>query len=315
MPLPSALSAVLLSLAAAWIAAPASAEAGDPPDPGQDSRRISVVSPVGNDISHPQCTRSGWDGQRYTSRGATRTPEGARFGVVGVNGGTAAKANPCLPAQLAWAGSLSGLPNQPALQLYVNTANPGGVLDSEELTTWPVRTAAHNPYNAVGGLPEPCSAGGSGTNSLACSWEYGWGRADWGAELALEAAAVADVALDLATTRVWLDVETANTWQRAAQGRTLNAAALEGMVARFAELGTTVGLYSTSLQWGLIVGAQEGSSGGLAGLDSWIAGAGDLRAAVAFCEARAALTPGGVVTLTQFVEDGLDHNYSCADSH
>ncbi|MGM0386392.1 MAG: hypothetical protein ACQERF_10500, partial [Actinomycetota bacterium] len=137
-----ALSAVTASLAAgALLAAPASAA------DGRD--RFSAIAPVGNDISYPQCTGSGWDGASYTGLGSTRIPMGARFGIIGVNGGTAARANPCLPAQLRWADSLSGLTGQPRLQVYVNTANPGAVLEEYDVTTWPVATDPANPYNDV----------------------------------------------------------------------------------------------------------------------------------------------------------------------
>ncbi len=71
---------------------------------------------IGNDISWPQCGRT--------------LPKGQAFGIVGVNGGKATTTNPCLADQLKWAAGSTGLnPNQPSTQLYVNTANPGEVLE------------------------------------------------------------------------------------------------------------------------------------------------------------------------------------------
>lgn len=304
-PLLPALSTVLVSLAAAvLLAVPASAE---------DQERVSAVNPVGNDISYPQCTASGWDGETYVGLGATAVPSGARFGIVGVNGGTAAIANPCLPAQLAWAGRLPGLANQPRLQLYVNTANPGAVLREFGVVTWPVATTAGNPYNAVANQPEGCTADGVGTNTPACSWQYGWERAEWAVSLVDAAAAEADVTVNLSATVVWLDVETSNTWQSGVTGLRNNAAVLEGMTARYESQGAEVGLYSTRYQWGLIVGGNLGTTRDLAGLDSWIAGATSLDAAKSFCDTKPALTTGGEVTLAQYVPKDLDLNYSCAD--
>ena len=78
-----------------------------------------------------------------------------------------------------------------------------------------------------------------------------------------------------------------------------------------------VGIYSTGYQWGLIVGAagavQSGSAipgpSNLNGLPSWLAGASTLEGAQANC-AQPPLT-GGKVTVTQFLMNGLDHNYAC----
>lgn len=305
------LATTLVSLGTLLSAATAGAAAGGTPE----QERISVVNPTGSDISFPQCTGSGWNGSRYTGTGSTRTPTGARFGVVGVNGGTAANANPCLPAQLAWAQELPGLPKQPALQLYVNTANPGAVLDRYTVQTWPAATSPDNPYNERLGVSEACQVDGAGVNSAACSWQYGWLRAEWSAGLARQAAVVAGVELNLAGTAVWLDVETMNTWQGGAAGRERNAAALEGMAARFQALGSRVGLYSTGYQWFRIVGSHVGVTGKLAGLPSWLAGAADAGAADRLCSVSQPLTAGGSLALVQYLEADFDLNRSCVDRH
>ena len=82
----------------------------------------SAAPAVGYDVSHPQCDED--------------LPRERAFAVVGVNGGLSTRANPCLQEQLTWAWESSGeVDGQPRAQLYLNTANPGQLLD--EVTTWP----------------------------------------------------------------------------------------------------------------------------------------------------------------------------------
>src|SRR3954470_21778159 len=76
----------------------------------------------GYDVSYPQC--------------GTTLPTDQAFGIVGVNGGLATTANPCLGSQLAWAWRSSGaVTTQPKAQVYLNTANPGQIRN--QVTTWP----------------------------------------------------------------------------------------------------------------------------------------------------------------------------------
>jgi hypothetical protein len=242
-------------------------------------------SRVGYDVSHPQC--------------GTELPADRAFGVVGVNGGLATRANPCLREQLAWAAGSSGVTDQPELQLYLNTANPGQQID--EVTTWP--TDGATPYG-----------GCEGGNDQACSWEYGWERAA-NSVVSFFAPAARANRLDSGPHRYtwWLDVETSNTWQAgSSDARARNLAALEGMAAYLESQGAEVGLYSTGQQWRQIVGTvPEGSP--LADLDSWLAGSVTYEQAVEACSAEP-LVPGGRVALTQYVPDGLDgldHDHSC----
>src|SRR3954453_14950046 len=69
---------------------------------------------TGYDASYPQCSGS--------------YPSNPLFGIVGVNGGLANKANPCLSGELHWARDTRGQtsPVQPPLSLYIDTSNPGG---------------------------------------------------------------------------------------------------------------------------------------------------------------------------------------------
>jgi hypothetical protein len=242
----------------------------------------AAPSTVGYDVSYPQC--------------GTVLPTGQAFAVVGVNGGTAAKANPCLSTQLRWAARSSGeVSAQPKVQLYLNTANPGELLD--EVTTWP--TSGRNRYGTC-----------DGSNTLACSYQYGTERAAHSVRNVFTPAAhAAGLPAGPAGYTWWLDVETDNTWQRgssAALGR--NRAVLEGMTDHLTSLGARTGIYSIASQWRRIVGTvPPGSS--LTPLRSWLAGATTLDDAIDNCT-RTPLTRGPVV-LTQYVRDGLDHNRSC----
>ena len=92
---------VALALLAALLALPGTASAAS--------------TPVGYDVSYPQC--------------GTTLPRDRAFGIIGVNGGLATRANPCLTQQLSWAwGSSGSVLLQPKAQVYLNTANPGELL-------------------------------------------------------------------------------------------------------------------------------------------------------------------------------------------
>ena len=130
----------------------------------------------------------------------TTLPRDRAFAVVGVNGGLSTRANPCLAAQLAWAwGSSGAVAAQPRAQVYLNTANPGEVPQpghhlAEDGTT---------PYGSC-----------DGTNSAACSWQYGWERAQ-NSVVAFFTPRPREAGVDGRPSRYtwWLDVETMNTWQ------------------------------------------------------------------------------------------------------
>jgi hypothetical protein len=243
----------------------------------------SAATAGGYDVSYPQC--------------GTSLPADRAFAVVGVNGGLSTRANPCLAAQLGWAWGASGaVPAQPRAQVYLNTANPGEL--RAQVTTWP--RSGTTPYGSC-----------DGSNSSACSWEYGWERAQNSVTAFFTPAAQA-AGVDGAPSHYiwWLDVETVNTWQSGSSAALArNRATLEGMTTYLTSQGGRVGLYSTGQQWSQIVGSVPVGST-LTGLDNWLAGATSLTGAQAACR-KPALVPGGRVTLSQYVQGGLDRNLSC----
>ncbi|MEO8104822.1 MAG: hypothetical protein ABI602_00600 [Candidatus Saccharibacteria bacterium] len=233
----------------------------------------TTLTLLGNDISWPQCNKT--------------LPKGQAFGIVGVNGGLANNTNPCLATQLAWAARSTGTTGQPRVGLYVNTANPGFTG-----SWWPTSDTYRgdivtNPYGT-------CTGG----DDVACAYMYGYAKAYDD---------VTDRGVTNPTTyRWWLDVETINSWEA---NTAANAADLEGMTAYFQSIGASVGLYSTSYQWGHIVG-QVSDTSNLTNLKSWLPGARSANSAKANCSA-APLTAGSTVTLTQYVSGSLDYDYSC----
>jgi hypothetical protein len=228
---------------------------------------------TGNDVSWPQCNKV--------------LPKGQAFGVVGVNDGLANNTNPCFTTELNWASQSKGGTGQSVAALYVNTANPG--LTG---TWWPTSntyggTTPNNPYGTC-----------NGSDTSACAYMYGYAKAyDDANNRGVNTPSV---------YKWWLDVETANSWE---SNKTANTADLEGMTNYFESISATVGLYSTSTQWGQIVGSTSSTSD-LNGLPSWIPGARSLSAAEANCS-LSPLTKAGKVTLTQYVSSSFDYDYSC----
>ncbi len=243
---------------------------------------------VGYDVSYPQCGR--------------RLPTDHYFGIVGVNGGTAASTNPCLATQLVWANSAKTGSKQPKVQVYVNTANPAQ--DSAYTwASWPTVSTAGNPYGA-------CT--GERTNDKACSWQYGWNRS-----VETEAYFVAKAReANLITTETsnyvwWLDVETMNSWQSGSNEALIrNTAAIEGFAAYYQSKQAKVGLYSTEVQWNEITGGNISATSNLNGLDNWRPSGASLANAKSNCSVPP-LTSGGFISLTQYVQKNLDHNHSC----
>ena len=274
--------AILLVAASAAPAAAASHSKGKPghgPGPGS-------TSTTGNDISWPQCGGS--------------FPSGQAFGIVGVNDGLANTLNPCLgrynggalsTSELVWAWGSSGSTNLPKAALYVNTANPSPVY----ATSWP--TTGTNTYGTC-----------DGSDSQACAWEYGKARATQ--DIAWLEAAAADVGAPKTLAgdyTWWLDVETGNSWETGTAGLANNVADLQGMVDTFEAVGGSVGIYSTSYQWGVITGGS--TDGNLGPLPVWIPGARRQSSAKSNCSLPS--FTNGPVMITQWFGKPYDGDVAC----
>jgi hypothetical protein len=242
------------------------------PAPGGGGGTTTTIT--GNDISWPQC------GKTY--------PKGQAFGIVGVTGGKASNFNPCFKTQYTWALTSTGVTKQAPVQLYINTGNPGDVLSQYNVQDWPTSSdPSVDPYGQ-------CS--GTWTDDAACSWEYGYERAQ------------DDLSFVNTSTsgNWWLDIETSNSWT---SDLVKNQASLEGMVYALQQAGKTVGIYSSSGSWSSLFGPVAQSSS-LYSLNEWRPGAKTLSKAQSDCS----LTPfegNGKVVLTQYVSAQLDYDYSC----
>ena len=237
-------------------------------------------TPLGNDVSWPQC--------------GAQLPSTHAFGIVGVNGGLATTTNPCLKDQLIWASTAVGGTVQEKVQLYVNTANPGGL----NTASWPKNNV--DPEGKTTVNPHGTC---DGKDTLACAWQYGWNRAVQDVRERFQPeASLAGIDTSPAAYIWWLDVETENTWKLSgtAFDNQSNVAVLEGMTAYCKSVGARVGLYSTASQWNQIVGKAVSASSNLNGLNNWRPGGATLSTAKQACKALP-LTPGGKVVLTQFV--------------
>ncbi|HEX6139800.1 MAG TPA: hypothetical protein VF013_04955 [Candidatus Limnocylindria bacterium] len=278
MPLRVVRLALAPVLAAALLSATAGAALGrDESVP--EAKGSAARTPVGYDISYPQC------GGTY--------PRDVAFGIVGVTEGIVFSANPCLGAggdgesQLAWAG--------PEAELYMNTGNPGPELSSY----WPIGQM----------VPRVCSPDDPDTAD--CAYDYGWNAASDAYAVAVDAYISLGWA-DATATRTpvpnhwWLDVETANSWR---DDPSLNVAALQGAVAYLESMEVaSVGFYSVGPMWDAITGGTDA----FAAYPSWVAGASTLRGAKAVC--RDASLTGGPVELAQYIARGFDADYRCSSS-
>lgn len=244
----------------------------------------ATTTPLGIDISYPQCGK--------------QVPKTQAFGIVGVNGGLATTTNPCLKDQLVWASKSLGGTSQEKMQLYVNTANPGGL----NTASWPTTSTAENTVGVC-----------DGSDSLSCAWQYGWNRAKEAVnDRFIPAATQAGINSTPSTYIWWLDVETMNTWKAPTStfNTQSNTAVLEGMTSYYLSVNARVGLYSTAYQWGQIVSTSVGNTSNLNGLKNWRPGGANLSTAKQACSATP-LTQNGSVVLTQFISKNLDYDYSC----
>jgi hypothetical protein len=190
------------------------------------------------------------------------------FGIVGVSNGTGFSTNPCLVNE---AGHFST-----NLSLYVNTGYPGAAsVNAKKYAT----------------SPKLCDA--SDSNCIAYDYGYNAGL------YAVTAAGNAGVH----ATTWWLDVETMNSWtgdalqnQNSLQGET-DAIKVSG--------ATTVGVYSTTAQWGIITAGWQN------GLPSWGATTWTTsKQAATYCTGHQ--FTGGPSFLMQYkASRGIDQDYAC----
>jgi hypothetical protein len=275
------------------------------------SAALAAPSPVGYDLSYPQCE--------------TALPPSVSFAILGVNGGLANNPNPCLAQQLTWASAAPGLqrPALAGLSFYLNAADPGnGVAD------WPSPIAgtatAETPYGSC-----------DGSWSRACAFSYAMQRAAYSYALAMAAAALAVATVPpVATTAPpptatplpamtaapavapwWIDVEIGASWAGRSSSREwaqLNVAALRGYVAGLRAAGARgpVGMYSNAYQWHTITGLGHRASRAYfpLGERDWVTGSSTLAQARRAC---AKPFSGSVVTIAQFSEGVYDRDYAC----
>lgn len=237
-------------------------------------------------------------------------PNNISFVVVAITGGLPTTTNGSVIEQLKWAKeNADGGTDQPPIQLYVNTANPGEFID--EIDTWPLNNVDPSGYE-----PENPYGDCDGSNSLACSWQYGWNRGVEILRMFNSAVSSADLDVNPANYPWWLDVEKENSWQSGSrEALERNVATLEGKVTCFQKRGCKVGLYSTHYQWDQIVGDAVKDGSNLNWLDSWLAGASSREDAKEMCSLPG-LTKHSKVVMTQRIGKDLgggdlDYNYSC----
>jgi hypothetical protein len=289
-----AATALVLASFVVVVAAPASAT---PP----------TTSPeTGYDISFPQC------GEAF--------PTGQSFAIVGVNDGEPNSLNPCFGTSSSYPSTAdselhsavetsSGPP--PNASLYVNTADPGDVYDGTLVTDWPTSGPAPYGYGDCTTTTVTTNSGPvtAGADSPACAWTYGADAAN--ADLSWLGSAASSVGVSGAASSYpwWLDVETGNLWQQGSAGQAMNVAVLQGMDAALAAAGaTSIGVFSTSYQWGIITGGTSSGTPAVGGLANWIPGANTVAGAEAACSDSS--FTGGPVTLTQWTTN-IDGDVLC----
>jgi len=173
--------------------------------PAYRQSQVEVGGRYGFDISWPQCSNR-------------VLPPAHAFVVLGVTGGQAFTANPCLVSEWAWATSAAG-----AAGLYMNLNAPADLGDGR---------AASGP------------AGRCGPDNAACeAYNYGSNAVDNAVAFARRAG--------VSSPTWWLDVETENHWTA---GTDVNALVIKGAIDELHKRHLAAGIYSTPYQWGTIAG-------------------------------------------------------------
>jgi hypothetical protein len=251
---------------------------------------------LGADASWPQC------------RHPARLPLAERpaFAIVGVNNGVPGTRNPCLDAQLAWAGTATGGASEPTVAHYVMAADPWSPFERKwAKPVWPSSNRWKGHEVAVPEAYGPACRGGHRERS--CAYVFGWSVAERDAQLPGVRAA--------GDRTWWIDVEEERDWST---DRRFNEAVIEGMAAYFATpasdggLGARVGLYSNDYYWATIVGLLRPGSR-LANLPNWVPiGPANRAEATAAFRTADTFTPGGRVAILQYVAAGVDRDLAPA---
>ena len=194
------------------------------------------------------------------------------FAIIGVTGGRAYTMNPCLIKQFAWAKTSQVTPS-----FFMNVNSPSGAVA----------------FEGKNGPKGTCAA----TDDMCLSYNFGWNAA----RLAYAGAQ----SQETTATMWWLDVEEMNTWSET--NLPANAQVIQAAIDYLKSQNRTLGIYSTSKQWGEIAG------GFSPGLPVWVAGAPDSATAPTYCDASHAFA-GGTVWLVQYPSGdtgGDDADYAC----
>jgi len=251
---------------------------------------VGGTAGVGYDVSFPQCVGAG----------VQALPAAPALAVVGVNDGRPFTANPCLAAELRWAG--------PAAQVYVNADDPGPAIRIVRGRVVQIRT--HWPTTAQT-TPQRCVlTGKNGTTATApCAYDYGWdaARDAYGrvtAALRSLAGAPPGTA-PVAPLRWWLDVESANVWLR---GTALNTASINGFLGYLEAVhAASVGIYSNRSDAHTIF---TPASRFPTGTERWLAtGSGTLTGGLSFCGYPGFV--GDTLALVQYWPSSLDADAPC----
>ena len=231
---------------------------------------VGIASGVGSAIPAPGghlMTTFGWD-VSWPQCGKP-LPGGLRgWAVIGVTDGHLFDMNPCLAEQHRWStrgASLGGL--------YVNV-------------NWPSKAAEPELASRMADVCDP--------TDLDCQLYQ------WGFKGVSEAVKGAD-ARHVSSPMWWLDVETANRWSDDTRRNTL---IVQGAIDALTKRGLAVGIYSTSYQWGVIVG------GFSPGLPIWVAGPNNAAEAAEACRVGPSFG-GGVPWMVQYPYQGFDGNLMC----
>lgn len=240
----------------------------------QPASAAPVDEKFGYDVSWPQC------GQILPSDGS--------FKIVGVNDGRPFYQNPCLTEQISWAAT-------EAVQLYLNTANPGPELSS----FWPTGQLE----------PKVCSEANPDTSD--CAYNYGYNYAAKAMEMATSSFQALGSTLNLEETWIWLDVEEENTWRL--EYPSLNVASIKGAVYYLEKVAGAqkIGFYSVNSHWKTITGNTKIFSD----YPSWLATASNAALSIERCMDKVGFT-GGKLLLTQYIDPdlNLDVNVNCLDA-